>query len=147
MKQFLGLSSGLCMILIFCVMKMEHSETIWFFRDKLTLAMLFWEDIIILLVCLKYYCFYIIHLTLVFNLMDLNIHATINKITWINMLGSIPHKILFLSFTYSRTRRNYAWGCLLRLQRIYNFWLLHAILSTVLDIIGLYYPLLYYFWD
>ena len=36
---------------------------------------------------------------------------------------------------------------LIRLQRIYNFLLLHAILSTVLDIIGLYYPLLYYFWD
>ena len=33
---------------------------------------------------------------------------------------------------------------LIRLQRIYNFGLLHAILSTVLDIIGLYYPLLYY---
>ena len=36
---------------------------------------------------------------------------------------------------------------LIHLQRIYYFWLLHAILSTVLDIIGLYYPLLYYFWD
>ena len=38
-------------------------------------------------------------------------------------------------------------SAMIRLQRIYNFWLLHAILSTVLDIIGLYYPLLYYFWD
>ena len=27
--------------------------------------------------------------------MDLNIHATVNKITWINMLGSIPHKNCF----------------------------------------------------
>ena len=36
---------------------------------------------------------------------------------------------------------------LIRLQHIYNFWLLHAILSTVLGNIGLYYPLLYYFWD
>ena len=26
--------------------------------------------------------------------MDLNIHATITKITWINMLGSIPHQKL-----------------------------------------------------
>ena len=38
-------------------------------------------------------------------------------------------------------------GALIRLQHIYNFWLLHAILPTVLDIIGLYYPLLYYFLD
>ena len=36
---------------------------------------------------------------------------------------------------------------LIRLQRIYNFLLLHAILSTVLGNIRLYYPLLYYFWD
>ena len=27
-------------------------------------------------------------------------------------------------------------GMLIRLQRIYNFWLLHAILSTVLDVFG-----------
>ena len=33
----------------------------------------------------------------------------------------------------------------IHLQRIYNFWLLHSILSTVLDYIGLYFPLLYYF--
>ena len=26
--------------------------------------------------------------------MDLNIHATMKKITWINMLGSIPHQKL-----------------------------------------------------
>ena len=36
---------------------------------------------------------------------------------------------------------------LIRLQRIYNFLLLHAILSSILDIIWLYYTLLYYFWD
>ena len=30
--------------------------------------------------------------TFVLNIMDLNIHATINKITLINMLGSIPHQ-------------------------------------------------------
>ena len=36
---------------------------------------------------------------------------------------------------------------MIRLQCIYNFWLFHAILYSVLDIIGLYYTLLYYFWD
>ena len=35
----------------------------------------------------------------------------------------------------------------IRLQRIYNFLLFHAILYCVLDIIGLYYTLLYYYWD
>ena len=40
-----------------CVNKMEHDQTIWFCRDKLSFAMLFWEDMIALLVCLKYYYF------------------------------------------------------------------------------------------
>ena len=34
MNQLLGLSSGMCMMWIFCVMKMEHSQTIWFCRDN-----------------------------------------------------------------------------------------------------------------
>ena len=42
MKQLIGLSSGLCMMGAFCVTKMKHGQTIWFCRDKLSLAMLFW---------------------------------------------------------------------------------------------------------
>ena len=36
---------------------------------------------------------------------------------------------------------------LLRLQHIYNFLLFHAIILSTLDVYGLYYTLLYYFWD
>ena len=42
MKQLLGLSSGLCMMGAFLVTKMNHGQAIWFCRDKLSLAMLFW---------------------------------------------------------------------------------------------------------
>ena len=42
MNQLLGLSSGLCMMRTFCVTKLKHGLTIWFCRDKLSLAMLFW---------------------------------------------------------------------------------------------------------
>ena len=42
-----------------CMMKMEHDQTIWFCRDELSLAMLFWEDMIAFLVCLKYYCLHV----------------------------------------------------------------------------------------
>ena len=59
MNQLLGLSSGLCMMGEFCVMKMKHGQTIWFSRDKLALALLFWKDMIALLVRSKYYCFYV----------------------------------------------------------------------------------------
>ena len=38
-------------------------------------------------------------------------------------------------------------GMLIRLQHIYNFCLFHAIILSVLDVYGLYYTLLYYFWD
>ena len=43
----------------FCVTKMEHNQTIWFCRDELSLAILFWEDMITCLVCLKYLYFYV----------------------------------------------------------------------------------------
>ena len=36
---------------------------------------------------------------------------------------------------------------LIRLQRIYNFLLFHAIILPVLDVYGLYFTLLYHFWD
>ena len=36
---------------------------------------------------------------------------------------------------------------LICLQRIYNFLLFHAIILSVLDVNGLIYTLLYYFWD
>ena len=35
----------------------------------------------------------------------------------------------------------------IRLQRIYNFLLFHAIILSILDFYGLYYTCLYYFWD
>ena len=50
---------------------------------------------IALLVCLKYYYFMSI-LNFYFEFMDMNIHATIKRITLKIMLGSIPHqKICF----------------------------------------------------
>ena len=36
--------------------------------------------------------FFYVNMNFCLNLMDLNIHATLKKITLINMLGSIPHK-------------------------------------------------------
>ena len=42
MKQFIGLSLGLCMMRAFCVTKMKHGQTIWLCGDKFSLAMVFW---------------------------------------------------------------------------------------------------------
>ena len=53
------LKSGLFLMWVFCVMKMKHSITIWFCRDKHSLAMLFWENMIALSVCMKYYYSYV----------------------------------------------------------------------------------------
>ena len=40
-----------------------------------------------------------------------------------------------------------AYRTMIRLQRIYNFLLLHAIISSILDVNGLIFALLLYFWD
>ena len=42
--------------------------------------------------------------TFVLNLIDLNTHATIEKITWINMLGSISHQKFFFYHLPTRGR-------------------------------------------
>ena len=40
-----------------------------------------------------------------------------------------------------------SYPCLIRLQRIYNFLLFHALYYLFWMFNGLYYTLLYYFWD
>ena len=80
---------------------MEHDKTIWFCRDKLALALLFWNDMIALLVRSKYYSFYVKWYTIALNHSCLNIHAMIRHMIKI-MLGSIPHQKL--SFYHLPTR-------------------------------------------
>ena len=75
-----------------CVMEMKHSLTIWFCRDELSLAMLFWEDMIALISMLEVLLFLLSIWTFILNHLDLNIHVTIKKITLRIMLGSIPHQ-------------------------------------------------------
>ena len=54
--------------------------------------MLFWEDMIALISMLEVLLFLVSIWTFILNHLDLNIHATIKKITLRIMLGSIPHK-------------------------------------------------------
>ena len=75
-----------------CVTKMKHILTIWFCRDELSFDMLFWEDMIALISMLELLIFRMSIWTSVLNHLDLNIHATIKKITLRIMLGSIPHQ-------------------------------------------------------
>ena len=71
---------------------MKHSLTIWFCRDELSFAMLFWEDMITLISMLKVLLFLLSIWTFILNLLDLNIHATIKRNTLRIMLGSIRHQ-------------------------------------------------------
>ena len=75
-----------------CVTKIKHSLTIRFCRDELSLAMLFWEDMIASISMLEVLLFLLSIWTYFLNHLDLNIHATINKTTLRIMLGSIPHQ-------------------------------------------------------
>ena len=54
--------------------------------------MLFWEEMIALISMLEVLLFILSIWTFILNHLDLNIHATIKKITLRNMLGSIPHQ-------------------------------------------------------
>ena len=54
--------------------------------------MLFWEDMITLISMLEVLLFLMSLWTFILNHLDLNIHATIKKITLRIMLGSIPHQ-------------------------------------------------------
>ena len=54
--------------------------------------MLFWEDMIAWFSLLEVLLFLMSIWTFILNHLDLNIHATINKITLRNMLGSVPHQ-------------------------------------------------------
>ena len=132
MNQLLGWNRGCSWWESFCVMKMKHSLTIWFCRDELSLAMLFWDDMIALLVCLKYYYF----------------HATINKITLSIMLGSIPHKKFCFYHLPTRGRAGIKLGdawYVSNVSIIFDCSMLYYILFWMIN--GLYYTLLYYFWD
>ena len=83
----------------FCVTKIKHNQTIWFCRDKISLAMLFWEDIITLISMLEVLLFFMSIWTFVLNLSDLNMHTMIKKIYIEIMLSSIPHqKFIFIIY-------------------------------------------------
>jgi len=97
--------------------------------------MLFWEDMIALLVWLKYYYFYVNIELLFFIIMDLNILATIEKITLINMFGSIPHQKFCFIIYLLEDEQELSSGMLICLQRIYNFWLFHAIIVSTFDVL------------
>ena len=61
------------------------------------------------------------------------------------MLGSIPHKKLFFFIIYLlEDERELSLGMLIRLRRIYNFWLFHAIILQLSYTFGNF---LYYFRD
>ena len=56
------------------------------------------------------------------------------------MLGSMKaSKIDSSSLPYSRTSRSSAWGCLIRLKRIYNFWWFHAVILWTFDVLYTFY--------
>ena len=99
--------------------------------------MLFWEDMIALISMLEVLLFLMSIWTYILNHLDLNIHATIKKITLRIMLGRIPHQKFRFYHLPTRGRAGIKLGDAWYVsQRIYNFLLLHAIILPVLDVYG-----------
>ena len=63
-----------------------------------------------------------------------NVHA-IKKRNVMNMLGNIPHKKLSFYHYLLEDEQELSLGMLIRLQRIYNFLLFHAVILSFLDVL------------
>ena len=129
-------------------MKIEHSQTMWFCRDSFLLPCYFEKTWLLFISMLEVLLFLLSIWTFILNHLDLNVHATINKIELRNMLGSIPHqKFCFyhlptqgragikLGDTWYVSNISIIFDCSMLLY--YMIWMFN----------GLYYTLLYYFWD
>ena len=142
------LKPGLCMIWVFCVTKMEHSLTIWFCRDELSLAMLFWEDMIALLVCLKYYYFLCQYRLLSWIFQIWTFMPQLRELHWKTMLVSIPHQKFCFYHLPTRGRAGIKLGdawYVSNVSIIFDCSMLLFMKSWMFN--GLYHSLLYHFWD
>ena len=147
-KQLLGLSSGCRIWEHLCVMKMKHSLTIWFCRDELYLAMLFWEDMIALISMLEVLLFLMSIWTFILNHLDLNIHATIKKITLWIMLGSIPHQKFCFYHLPTRGRAGIKLGDVDTSPTYLQFLIVSCYYIIILDVLQSFYSNFYIiFWD
>jgi len=126
---------------------MKHSLTIWFCRDELSFAMLFWEDMITLISMLEVLLFLLSIWTFILNHLDLNIHATIKKITLIIMLDSIPHQKFSFYHLPTRGRAGIKLGDAWYLSNIsiifycsmllyYHFWMFMGFILHIYIIFG-----------
>ena len=133
-----------------CVTKMEHGQTIWFCRDELSLAMLFWEDMIAFISMLEVLLFLLSIWTFILNHLDLNIHATIKKITLRIMLGSIPHQKFCFYHLPTRGRVGIKLGDAWYVSNVsiifvcsmllyYPFWMFIGFILHILSFLGLTY--------
>ena len=74
--------------------------------------------------------------TFILNLSDLNIHTTINKNYIEIMPSSIPRHKKFIIYLLE-DEQELSLGMLIRLQRIYNLWSIHAMFTIVLYDFGM----------
>ena len=75
-------------------------------------------------------------------------HSCYNKENYIEIMpSSTPHQKFWFYHLPTQGREELSLGMLIHLQHIYNLWNIHAIILSVLNDYGLYYTLLYYFWD
>ena len=86
--------------------------------------------------------------TFALNLMDMNIHATMKKITWINMLGSIPYKKFCFYHLSTRGRAGIKLRDALYVSNVSTIFYCSKLLYYLFWMFYMhYYAILYYFWD
>ena len=102
------------------------------------------------IICLKYYYFLCQYETFILNHLDLNIHATIKKITLRIMLGSIPHQKFLFYHLPIQGRAGIKLGDACYVSNVsiifdcsmllyHPFWILWALFYTFISFLGLTY--------
>ena len=127
-----------------CVTKMKHSLTIWFCRDELSFAMLFWEDMIALISMLEVLLFLCQYELLSWIFRIWIFISQLRRFTLKLCQSITPHQKFFFIIYLLEDEQELSLGMLIRLQRIYNLWSIHAILLSILN--DLYAFICYFIW-
>ena len=147
MKQLLGLSSGLCMMRAFLCDK----DGAWL-NYMILQGWTFFGHVILrghnclvsMLEVLLFLCQYEL-LSWIFRIWIFI--PQLRRITLKLCLVALRIKNSIFIIYLLEDEKELSLGMLIRLQRIYNFWLFHAIILPLLDVYGLYFTHLYHFWD
>ena len=130
-----------------CVTKIKHSLTIWFCRDELSFAMLFWEDMIALISMLEVLLLLCQYELLSWILWIWIFMSQLRRFTLKLCQSITPHQKFFFYHLPTRGQARIKLGDAWYVSNVSIIFDCSMLLYLLFCTIRLYFPLLYYFWD